>query len=307
MTDTSKKVTRKNVLVFGSNGYIGYNVSVALRRAGYNVFGFVRSLAKGIELAKQEIVPVVGDVDDLKSLDAYLVKSDIVIDCIERDKKNGMGANEAIMKAVIQASKVAGVKKTYVYTSGCMDYGNHPGKEIDETAACKQDLLKSRIDFCNAVLASDEINGIVVRPAWVYGGWFGTYVNSWFKTSGDIEVKGNPDKTWPWIHIFDLAEFYVLLLKNPKSVGQIFDVSDSTRITDKDARVAYARAAGNKDGKVKMLDVEAGAWGVISETSMTTTSKKARTMLGWEPKFVPMQDELAEGYSAYLAWAQSTK
>jgi len=307
MTDKSKKITRKNVLVFGSNGYIGYNVSVALRRAGYDVFGFVRSSAKGVELAKQEIVPVVGDVDDLKSLDAYFAKADIVIDCIERDKKNGMGANEAIMNAVVQASKVAGVKKTYVYTSGCMDYGNHPGQEIDETATCKQENLKFRIEFCNAVIASDQINGIVVRPAWVYGGSFGNYITSWFKTSGDIEVKGNPDKTYPWVHIFDLAEFYVLLLKNPKSVGHIFDVSDSTRITDKDARVAYARAAGNKDGKVKMLDVDAGAWGIISETSMTTTSKKARTMLGWEPKFGPMQDELVACYPFYLAWAQSTK
>jgi len=279
----------------------------ALRRVGYQVIGVVRSADKGTELAKQEVLPVVATIDELKSLENHFDKADYVIDCVERGK-DGMQNNEAIMAATVQASKRVGSKKTYVFTSGCMDYGDHPGKVIDESADCKQKILQKRIDYCNKVIKADQVNGIVVRPGFVYGTTYGVYVNSWFQTTGEIVVQGNPDKTWPWIHIYDLADFYVKLLQTPKAYGQVFDVSDDTRVTYKDARVLFARAAGNKD-KVKLVGPEGGDWGVIMETSMTTSSNKAKTLLGWEPKLGPLQEEMSTSncYNFYKAWSASTK
>jgi len=295
------------VLVFGANGYIGYNVCIALRRNGYNVVGVVRSADKGTELAKQEIVPLVADVEDLKSLEAPIAKADIILDMIER-QKDGFKVNEGIRGIVEAVGKTSGTKKCYVYTSGCMDYGNHPGKVIDETTVCTQGYLKGRVEFCQSTMASKDANGIAVRPAWVYGASFGNYLPTWFQSTGEIEIKGNPDKTYPWVHVYDLADFYVKLLATPKAYGQMFDVSDSTRITDKEARLLFARAAGNKELKVKMSAPDEGAWGVISETSMTTSSQKAKTVLGWEPKFGPMQDEVTPtSFLLFSAWATGAK
>jgi len=244
----------------------------------------------------------VADVEDLKQLEEPIANADVILDMIER-QKDGFKVNEGIRSTVEALSKKSGSKKTYVYTSGCMDYGNHPGKVIDESTKCTQELLKGRIEFVQATIALKEANGIAVRPAWVYGGSYGNYISSWFQTTGEVIVKGSPDKTYPWIHIYDLADFYVKLLQTPKSFGQIFDVSDSTRITDKEVRLLLARAAGNKDAKVKLLPADDGAWGIISETSMTTSSQKARNLLGWEPKFGPIQDEVGPAaYKFFSAW-----
>lgn len=50
------------------------------------------------------------------------------------------------------------------------------------------------------------------------------------------------------MHIYDLANAYVLLTEAPAGsvVGQIFDVSDDTRLTYEQAQVAFARAGGVK-------------------------------------------------------------
>jgi len=38
-----------SVFVTGANGYVGQAVSIALRNAGYRVYGLVRSADKGID------------------------------------------------------------------------------------------------------------------------------------------------------------------------------------------------------------------------------------------------------------------
>ncbi len=47
------------VLVLGANGYIGFNVSVALRRAGYLVYGVIRKKEAAHKLELNEIIPVI--------------------------------------------------------------------------------------------------------------------------------------------------------------------------------------------------------------------------------------------------------
>jgi len=54
---TRKKMV--SVLVLGANGYIGFNVSVALRRAGYLVYGVIRKKEAAHKLELNEIIPVI--------------------------------------------------------------------------------------------------------------------------------------------------------------------------------------------------------------------------------------------------------
>jgi len=43
-----------SVLVTGANGYLGEAIAIALRGAGYRVYGLVRSAEKGILLSALE-------------------------------------------------------------------------------------------------------------------------------------------------------------------------------------------------------------------------------------------------------------
>jgi nucleoside-diphosphate-sugar epimerase len=51
--------------------------------------------------------------------------------------------------------------------------------------------------------------------------------------TADIVVKGKPEKTWAWVHITDLATAYTSIVNAAPSVvgGQIFNISDATRVT----------------------------------------------------------------------------
>ena len=53
-----------NVFVTGATGYIGLNVATAYRRAGHEVWGLTRSPQKANILARREIRPVTGSMQD---------------------------------------------------------------------------------------------------------------------------------------------------------------------------------------------------------------------------------------------------
>jgi len=50
------------VFITGATGYIGFNVAMAYRRAGHEVWGLTRSEEKARILARHEVRPVVGSM-----------------------------------------------------------------------------------------------------------------------------------------------------------------------------------------------------------------------------------------------------
>jgi nucleoside-diphosphate-sugar epimerase len=48
------------VFVIGAGGYIGEEIAVAFRKAGYVVYGLIRNPTKQNQLLKNEIIPVIG-------------------------------------------------------------------------------------------------------------------------------------------------------------------------------------------------------------------------------------------------------
>ena len=60
------------VLVTGASGYIGGATAQALSREGFQVFGLIRDKKHSAELLKNEITPVVGDLHDLKAVEAII-------------------------------------------------------------------------------------------------------------------------------------------------------------------------------------------------------------------------------------------
>ncbi|KAI8325523.1 NAD(P)-binding protein, partial [Martensiomyces pterosporus] len=68
------------VLVIGANGFIGNAVAQAFSRAGYLVYGLVRSEEKGGGFAADEIIRVVGSTTNPESYADILDKVDILVD-----------------------------------------------------------------------------------------------------------------------------------------------------------------------------------------------------------------------------------
>jgi len=96
------------VFVLGAGGYIGHHVAKALRREGYRVYGLLRNKQQGAELAKFEVIPVYGDISDLKSYSKYL---DQCLNIVDAAGLTDFALNEKIRNYVGESSKRLGMKK----------------------------------------------------------------------------------------------------------------------------------------------------------------------------------------------------
>jgi len=287
------------ILVTGANGYIGSEVAMTLRREGHTVYGLIRQNDQRKELEKHEIIPVVSSMEDICKETELLSKCDVIVDTvIVNGLKVPFSINRDLMNEFAKLAKSTGTRKRYIYTSGVLVYGDYPGVEVDEdeTKYPLKGMNKPRIAFEKEVQAFKDLSamvGVVVRPAWVYGGAGGHYLNDFWKLNGDgkLELVGNPNKYWSWVHLNDLANAFVVIATaaSDRVAGEIFNVADGSKATYHQVREAMAKAMHALDNNTKLEIVEKpvdkqNVWQVLCEYEIFMSSKKLQTQLGWKPK-----------------------
>jgi nucleoside-diphosphate-sugar epimerase len=290
------------VLVLGASGYIGFAVATALRRDGHRVFGVIRSKGSASILEKNEITPVIADVTDLKTLQPYIESSAVIVDTL--GSQHQVDNIKTWLAAIQTASK--DLPKRYIYTGGLLSYGDHKNEVVDETTP----TVDPRSALEKSILEAKDYEGVVLRPGWVYGGDSGRFIAPWWEpnSKGEIEIDGNPDKYWSWIHVDDLADAYVRVVSASKSLvaGQVFNVVDDTRVTYQQVRVTMARTAGC-EGKVVHVPTGTDPFSKFADVNILTSWKKINTVLGWTPKHGTFFDDIALYYAAYRAKNPKTK
>ncbi len=113
------------VLVAGAGGYIGEAVAHAFRRAGFIVYGILRSEAKAVELGRKEIITLIGDYTDPKFIPA-MKDCAIIIDAVGYNSE----ASATFLNNTIQAGQQRVTehgkhfKTYYIFTSGIMTIGH---------------------------------------------------------------------------------------------------------------------------------------------------------------------------------------
>lgn len=240
-----------------------------------------------------------GALDDLKAITETLDKVDVVIDTVVAPDPS---PNRALRVALANSRTTSG-KKRYIYTSGCLVYGDHQGAIVEEDKSPLSGF-QWRIDFEKEIIADSRVEAAVIRPGWVYGGTSGRYICSWFDVAeqADIVVEGSPDKLWPWVHVTDLSDAFVAVASAASGLvaGQIFDVADQTKVPFGQLKEAFARSGGAK-GKVVLAPAKTDAFGKAMEGSLLMSSGKIRRVLGWQPKQGPLLDNLPIYAASYKA------
>jgi len=305
------------VLVTGANGFIGLQTAIQLRIEGYVVYGLIRNKDHAGSLERHEIIPVVGDITDSKALDATLDKVSVVIDNVMslagQDPAKFADPNRALVALIQASAKRTGVRKRYIYTSGCLVLGNQPGKALTEEDPCQSQFLGWRAAFEREVIAlggvqGSHVDGSVLRPGFVYGTQWGPLLTPWFHgdKDGNIEIVGNPDKRWAWIHLYDLAAAYVAVVGNKSTIGELFNIGDDTRATYAQIKEGCARAAGVQ-GKCVAKPAPSDFFGMLLEGSANcvVSSEKLKKMTGWRTKHGPVFDQIEIYHSAIKAHAAS--
>jgi len=289
------------VFVTGANGYIGLAICRQLRLHGHTVYGLIRKPEYQKELQQIEVIPVVCSQEEIEKCQSFINMCSAVIDNVF---DNTSAINKRLMNVVAKAGEVTGRKLKYIYTGGCLSYGDHPGKVLtEEDVPTPTPVFVWRETFGNEILKDVRFHGVIVKPGFVYGGTSGHYISHYWTIFADkdkIEVDGNPNKSWSWIHVDDNADAYRRIIEAPDSVvsGKVYNISDYTRATHRQIVEGMARTGGAKG---EVVVVQPQGFFVVADISTVTSSKRIQQELGWYPAHTNFMDELEIYYNAYLA------
>ncbi|CAM4225132.1 NAD-dependent epimerase/dehydratase family protein [Bordetella muralis] len=318
MNDTTR---RKTVLVTGANGYIGNAVTKAFSRAGWRTYGLIRKQEDALDLAENEIYPVIGSPTDLSFLDQT---NDVVFDVIvsnTEDRSNPVTHFEkvrAMIGEVTRRSQSAGVRPLVMFTSGCKDYGKmslkngDPGLKphTEDSPMNAPAPLVPRMNCGLWLLESSHagFDATVLRPTIVYGhtsSHCGALFDLAANSSGVLKLIADPNAIMHSLHVDDCGDAYVALAEHPlrsEVAQQAFNLSNARYETAKEIGEALAESYGLPLEFVIPTD------GVPMQTAhglanfwQWVGSDKVRAVTGWSEHRSTFVDGIDEYRMAYEA------
>ncbi|RDX57332.1 NAD(P)-binding protein [Lentinus brumalis] len=294
------------ILILGATGFIGLPAAQAFVRAGHVVYGQTRSAAKAKQLVAEEITPVIADVKDTASYLPFLVGTlDVVIDAAGgTDLKELSDDLLSATVAAVQAHRPSHASKlTYIYTSGTWVHGENRAEIVTDTTPLTNpaELVAWRPAQEQRVAVNPLLNGIVVRPALLYGR-SGSLFTPLFKGAhaGEVVWAGTPGGRFALIHADDLAELYVLVAgKAAIACGKTFDAANDVTESVDAVLQRLVEVSGAK-GPYRYAE-PANLYEVALGTTSIVRPYLGRALLGWQPRKAGLLDLLEVYYNAWKA------
>lgn len=316
-----------NVLVLGATGHIGSSLCHSLVTSGsHRVHGLVRSSEKAAQLARDEIIPLLGNLDDAAGLVSavYRLHINVIVDAASatsegRQFLQALVASETKRRAEASARGIRMPRLGFIYTSGTWVQGssNVPKNDlypvgVPEALHQPPTLLAYRPGLEREVLAASEVlDTMVVRPALVFGRscaiwtqYFDAIVDAKTNGASSVSINLEPDSHPALVHVDDVgsglhAAVNKLPLISGTGVYPIFDLVTSQE-SMRDVMEAAAREIGFTGGVVLT-----GSGDDLFSQAMSTTaildSGRAKELLGWQPKKAGFVERMDQAAGAWLA------
>jgi len=241
------EVGSMNILLTGSDGYIGVQMGQVLSAANYSVtgldtgyysdgwlYGTPVSLASFIKKDIREVT-----VQDVRGFDAVIHLAELSNDPLgQNDPDLTYEINHKGTVKLIDACIAAGVSR-FMYSSSCSVYG--ASDEVSDEKSPTNPLTayaKSKVlnEHYLLLKASDTFTPVILRNATIYGPSprmrFDLAVNNlaglaWTTNEVKMDSDGTPWR--PFVHILDVCEAFRLALtaQKEKISGQIINVGDT--------------------------------------------------------------------------------
>lgn len=290
----------RRVLVTGGAGYVGCVLVPKLLAAGYDVVVYDLMLFGADGLPQHPHLDVVrGDIRDIPRLTEALegVHSVIHLACISNDPSFELDAglsksiNYDCFEPMVVACKAAGIRR-FIYASTSSVYGVSEAPEVTEehplVPLTDYNKYKGLTEPLLLRHHGDGFTAVIIRPATVCGYSprmrFDLTVNILTNHAVNrrlITVFGGSQKR-PNIHIDDLAELYVQLLKTPERLiaGQTYNAGYQNYTVSELAEMVRAVVAREMPGAPIRIETSPSN----DLRSYHVSSRKIADRLGFVPK-----------------------
>ncbi len=186
-----------------------------------------------LDLARlHPVIPIVCGPTDVNKFMSLIPTLDALIDAMGGTDVKAAG--EALLSTVAIAASTlrhpTAPTLAYIYTSGTWAHGENRTDVVCDTTpvARPAELVAWRPAQEQRVVANPHVNGIVIRPALLYGR-AGSLLAPLFRRAheGRVTWHGEPGGRLALVHCDDLAEAYVLAAERAALAGgRIFDASN---------------------------------------------------------------------------------
>ena len=293
------------LFITGATGYVGFNVATAFRRAGYEVWGLIRSQEETSTLLRQEIQPVIGSLQEPDTFTSIAAESDVIIHAAIDYQADSAALDTMTVKKLLDATQQFADPQTIIYTSSVWVYGDTQGRAVTEQSQLSPvEAVAWRPQVEQMVLNAGWINGVVIRPGVVYGRG-GGLTGLWFEgaLNGNVlQVVGDGYNHWAMVHVDDLAQGYLQAAQRNVG-GEAYNLVDHSRAMVMEMAGAAAQATGHTR-QLEFIPVDKAAqdMGALAEAlalDQVVDTTKARRLLGWQPQH---QGFIAEADTYFKAW-----
>jgi nucleoside-diphosphate-sugar epimerase len=149
------------------------------------------------------------------------------------------------------------------------------------------------------ILATAGIDGIVIHPAMVFtpdGGVFHRFASE-AREQEAVHVVESEAVRWPLVHAEDLAHLYALALERAPAgssyIGAAIEGFPVGRIARSFARRFGTERAEPRIVSANAIAAELGEWAKGYALDQRLSGIKARRELGWQPKHLDPEGEIA--------------
>ncbi|MFH2138251.1 MAG: SDR family oxidoreductase [Candidatus Omnitrophota bacterium] len=315
------KITKKNILITGANGFIGRNLCAFLKEKDYSVRAAVRSNVNDV-FGVEEYVQI-GDINDSTDWKQALSGVDTVIHLAahvhvmdnpddgsleEFRKVNVLGterlallsANAGVKRFIfISSVKVNGERKSAPY---CEDDIADPQDAYGISKLEAENILKK-------IANETDLQIVILRIPMVYGPGVKANFKSLIKIAGSgipLPFKGINNRR-SLLYVGNLVDAISICVYHPKAMNEIFLLSDGQDVSTSDLIRIIACAM---DKKVRLFFFppvilktlftimgKAQAWDKLAG-SLFVDNRKIRNLLSWKLPFT-LEEGLRETIKLY--------
>ncbi|KAM9993461.1 hypothetical protein ACTFIZ_011425 [Dictyostelium cf. discoideum] len=292
----------KNVLILGSSGFIGTELSLELVRKGFKVYGLTRRKENADQLLRNEIIPILADVREIEKWLPIALKVDIIIEAISDliDYKTPFKIQEALLKVYKEKPNTI-----FIYTSGVVVYGDtkNNNKNDESTPYFSHKFIDWRIQIEKTY--KEILGAIIIQPTFLYGkdqSVSSYYFEAVTKSKDSIKIYGDENCVKGFIHIYDLVNFYLLVIKNALQLKGQTLIANSYNEKIKDVITCIESFSGNLNNKpIEYLSkLDNNFFTEFLTFNQNFSSSKANSLIGYSPLQPSMTDGIERYYNSWL-------